>query len=158
MNLFKQTEKEAIIKEFNERHGIYSRLYLEGNIGNIADAIMFRCESKVIPNTVYVTVYERKFTYDKIEKYDYQNDLLIGMKKIMSKDKQVVKLKNTECFIVKQQAYYPKFDQIVFEYDTNKTDKVIQQFIKRIQKYYKEDKNVILFFDYNYEKEYREDY
>lgn len=143
MKLFKPEEKEQIINEFNKRHGIYSRLYLNNDI-NIPTAIIYRCESN-IDKLLYLLVYYRQNIFNSNEKVDFENDLLIGMNKILSKDKQMIEIDN--CKIFKQSPLLINNKSLNFFISSKSASKYIYNFAKRAYKYYKEERPILMFVD-----------
>lgn len=149
MKMFNPFEKEAIINEFKNRKGMYSRLYDKehryGDGYGEPIGIMYRCESIVEKDRVIILRYTWN-TDSYLSKSEFENNKIKGMAIALKKADRYL----TEC--KKKNIEVKDFCEIDFKTvnekmvdDLNKnTKKYIDVFMNRIEKYYKKPMKVIV--------------
>lgn len=144
--MFNEKEKNEVIAEFNNRNGMYSRLY--DRLNRYGDGfgepigIMYRCESNVDKDRVVVLRYS--WSDNKmLSKKEFEQNKIKGMAIALKKADRYLKAcqkKNIEvedyCELNLNSKYHESIDKLTKEY--------IEVFMNRINKYYKKPMKVIV--------------
>ena len=149
MKMFNEQTKKEIVKEFNKRNGMYSRLYdLKHRYGDGFGepiGIMYRCESSVEPNRIIVL----RYTWEQskyLNKREFEENKLKGMAIAIKKADRYIescKKKNIQIDDFCEIECKPVNEKIVDS--TNKTTReYLEVFMNRIEKYYKKPMKVIV--------------
>lgn len=147
MKMFNEQEKNTIISEFNNRNGMYTRLYdklnncTSGNGEPIG--IMYRCESNVDKDRIIVL----RYTWNQnryLNKREFEEQKLKGMAFAIKKADRYLKKCQKNKIEVEDYCELFTINNHISKQTDDSTKEYLDVFKNRIQKYYKKDMKMIV--------------